>query len=559
MLKSRKSRIVALTLSTLLVGSLLSGCGSTAGKNSNQVITYNLGANPKTIDPGLNTSVEGGIVIANAFEGLTEVDAKNQPHPGIAKSWDITDGGKHYVFHLRKNAKWSDGKPVTAHDFEYGWKRALAPDTASEYAYQLYYLKNAQGYNESTLPADKKTPGVASATADQVGVKATDDYTLDVELENPTPYFLSLMAFQTYMPERKDIVSKDPSGWALKPSSYVSDGAFKLQTWKQNSKLEFVKNDYYWNKSSVKLDKLNYTVLNDATSYMSAFQSGQVDIIDSPPAEQTPNLLKQGKAKTYVNIGNYYYGFNLDPKAKLDPVVAKAMNNADFRKAVNLAIDREALVKNVVKGGEVPATSFVPTGMLGPDGKQFKGKKYFPAKGDVAQAKQLLAKAGYPDGKGLPTIELMYNSDGNNPDIAQAIQQMLKTNLNINVNLRAVERKIQLDETTKHTYAGISRNGWSADYADPMTFIDMWVTNGGNNTTGYSNPAYDKLVKEAKSEADPAKRFDEMHQAEDILMNDMPIIPLYEYNVVCCMKSYVKGTYRTPMDVLYFTKAYVEK
>ncbi|MCD2347629.1 peptide ABC transporter substrate-binding protein [Clostridium guangxiense] len=548
MLKGRKSKIVALITSTLVIGSLLSGCGSqSTTKNTQQAITYNLGANPKTIDPGLNSSVEGGIVIANAFEGLTEVDANNQPHPGIAKSWDESDGGKHYVFHLRKNAKWSDGKVVTAKDFEYAWKRALAPETASDYAYQLYYLKNGEAYNGNKV------------SADQVGVKATDDYTLDVQLENPTPYFLSLLAFQTYMPLRQDIVSKNANGWALKASTYVSDGAFKLQTWKQNSKLEFVKNPYYWNKSVVKLDKLTYTVLNDATSYMSAFESGQVDIIDTPPAEQTPTLLKQGKAKTYPNIGTYYYGFNLDPKAKLDPAVAKAMDNVNVRKAISLAIDRNSLVKNVVKGGQIPSTSFVPSGMVGSDGKDFKQKEYFQAKGDVSQAKQLLSQAGYPDGKGFPTIELMYNSDGNNPDIAQAIQAMLKKNLNINVTLRAVERKIQLDETTKRTYAGISRNGWSADYADPMTFLDMWVTSSGNNVTGYSNPAYDKLIAKAKAETDTTKRFDEMHQAEDILMNDMPVVPLYEYNVVSCIKSYVKGTYRTPMDVLYFTKAYVQK
>ncbi|WP_234123486.1 peptide ABC transporter substrate-binding protein [Clostridium hydrogenum] len=559
MLKTKKSKIVAIIMSTLLTVSLLSGCGSKSTTNTSQAVTYNLGANPKTIDPGLNSSVEGGIVIANAFEGLTEVDANNKPSAGIAKSWDVSDGGKHYVFHLRKDAKWSDGKAVTAHDFEYAWKRALAPETASDYAYQLYYLKNAQGYNESALPAAQKTPGVPAATADQVGVKATDDYTLDVELENPTPYFLGLLAFQTYMPLRKDIITAHPKDWALNGSTYVSDGAFKMKDWKQKDKLEFVKNPYYWNKSVVKLDKLTYTVLDDATSYMSAYQSGQIDIIDTPPEEQTPTLLKQGKAKTYPDIGTYYYGFNLDPKAKLDPVVAKAMNNVDFRKAISLAIDREALVKDVVKGGQTPSTSFVPAGMLGPDGKDFKQKEYFPAKGDVAQAKQLLSKAGYPDGKGLPAIELMYNSSDENKSIAEAVQAMLKKNLNINVTLTAVERKVQLDETSKHTYNGISRNAWTADYADPMTFMDMWVTNGGNNVTGYSNEAYDKLIKEAKAETNATKRFDEMHQAEDILMKDMPVIPLYEYNIVCCMKSYVKGTYRTPMDVLYFTKAYVQK
>ncbi|KOF55850.1 peptide ABC transporter substrate-binding protein [Clostridium sp. DMHC 10] len=550
MLKSKKSRIIAIAMSTLLVSSLLAGCGNASKSNTKsaeQIIRYNLGANPKTIDPGLNSSVEGGTVIANAFEGLTDVDANNKAYPGVAKSWDISSDGKHYVFHLRKDAKWSDGKAVTAKDFEYAWKRALAPETASDYAYQLYYLKNGEAYNGGKV------------SADQVGVKATDDYTLDVQLESSTPYFLSLLAFQTYMPVRKDVVTAHPKDWALNGSTYVSNGAFKMKNWKQKDKLEFVKNPYYWNKSQIKLDKLTYTVLDDATSYMSAYQSGQIDIIDTPPTEQTPSLLKQGKAKTYVNIGTYYYSFNLDPKAKLDPAVAKAMNDAKVRKAISLAIDREALVKSVTKSGQYPSTSFVPRGMVESNGKDFKQKDYYSTKADTTQAKKLLSEAGYTDGKGFPTIELTYNTGDLHKSIAEAIQDMLKKNLNINITLRAVERKVQLDETTKHTYTGMARNGWSADYADPMTFLDMWVTSSGNNVTGYSNPAYDKLIAKAKAETDTTKRFDEMHQAEDILMNDMPVVPLYEYNVVSCIKSYVKGTYRTPMDVLYFTKAYVQK
>jgi oligopeptide transport system substrate-binding protein len=561
MLRNKKSKMLSIAIATLLFGSLLSGCGSSSSttKTADQTIRYNLGANPATIDPGLNSSVEGADVIANAFEGLTDVDANNNAHPGVATSWTVSADGKHYVFHLRKNAKWSDGKPVTAHDFEYAWKRALAPETASDYAYQLYYLKNGQGYNESTLPASQKTPGVAPATADQVGVKAIDDYTLDVELENPTPYFLSLLAFQTYMPVRKDVIEAHPKDWAINASTYISDGAFMMKDWKQKDKLEFVKNPYYWNKSAVKLNNLTFTVLDDENSYMSAYESGQVDMIDAPPTEQIPSLLQQGKAKSYPNIGTYYYSFNLDPKAKLDPAVAKAMDNVNVRQAISLAIDRTALVKDVTKGGQTPSTSFVPGGIIGPDGKDFKQKKYFSATGDVAKAKQLLAAAGYPNGNDFPTIELIYNTGEAHQSIAEAIQAMLKTNLNINITIRSVERKVQLDETSKHTYSGLARNGWSADYADPMTFLDMWVTNSGNNVTGYSNPAYDTLIEEAKAENNPTKRFAELHQAEDILMTDMPVIPLYEYNVICCMKDYVKGVYRTPMDVVYFTNAYVQK
>jgi oligopeptide transport system substrate-binding protein len=534
-------------MSAVIVGTLLGGCGSKSSTTkSEQKITFNLNADPKTIDPGLNSSTEGATVIANAFEGLLDVDSKNQPIAGVASKWDITDGGKHYTFHLRKEAKWSDGKPVKAQDFEYAWKRALAPETASDYAYQMYYLKNGEAYNQG------------KAKADDVGVKATDDYTLDVDLENPTPYFLGLMSFQTYMPVRKDIVEAHPKDWAIKGATYVSNGAFKLQDWKPKDSLTFVKNTNYWKSKDVKLDTLKFTVLDQETSYLSAFQSGQIDMIYNPPAEQIPTLLKNGTGKTYPYLGTYYYSFNLAPDAaKINPDAAKVMQNPKVRQAISLAIDRTKIVKDVTKAGQNSATSFVPKGIT-IDGKDFKDKEYYKPQGDVAQAKQLLAEAGYPDGKGFPSLELIYNNGQAHQSVAQTFQDMLKKNLNINITLRSVERTVQLNDTTKHQYI-MARNGWSADYADPMTFLDMWVTGAGNNVAGYSNPDYDKLIDAAKTENDVAKRTSEMHEAEDILMKDMPVIPLYEYNVVVCTKNYVKGVNVSPLSYFYFQNAYVQK
>lgn len=548
MLKSKKSRLCALVMSAAIVGTLLSGCGSNTGSTtkSEQKITFNLNADPKTIDPGLASSQEGGIVIGNAFEGLMDVDSKNQPIPGVASKYEISNGGKHYTFHLRKDAKWSDGKPVKAQDFEYAWKRALAPETASDYAYQLYYLKGGEAYNGG------------KGSADQVGVKATDDYTLDVDLENPTPYFLSLTSFQTYMPVRKDIVEAHPKDWAIKGATYVSNGAFKLQDWKPKDSLTFIKNSNYWNAKNVKLDTLKFTVLDQETSYLSAFQSGQIDMIFSPPAEQVPTLLKNGTAKAYPTLGTYYYSFNLAPDAvKINPDAAKVMQNPKVRQAISLAVDRTKIVKDVTKDGKNPATSFVPSSVT-VDGKEFKNKEYYKPEGDVAQAKQLLAEAGYPDGKGFPNLELIYNNGQAHQSIAQTFQDMIKKNLNINITLRSVERTVQLNDTTKHQYI-MARNGWSADYADPMTFLDMWVTGAGNNVVGYSNPEYDKLISAAKAEADVTKRNNEMHQAEDLLMKDAAVIPIYEYNEIVCAKSYVKGVNVSPLSYFYFQNAYVEK
>ncbi len=559
MIKNKKSKLFTVVLISVITGSLLSGCGNSSSSSSNsnpstptgvQKITANIDANPKTIDPGLNDSVEGMDVITNAFEGLTTLDANNKVIPGIASSWDVSKDGLNYVFHLRKDAKWSDGKPVTAHDFEYAWKRALNPATASDYAYQLYYLKNGESYNTG-----------GGATANDVGVKAVDDYTLDVTLQNPTPYFLSLMAFDTYMPVRQDIVEAHPNDWATNPATYVSDGPFKLKQWNTNDRLILVKNPYYWNAKNVKLQELDLTVLSDETSYMSAYQSGQIDVIDQPPTEQIPSLVKEGKAKILPNLGVYYYSFNLDPKATTVPADVKAaIDNPKVREAISLAINRTQIVNDVAKGGQKPATSFVPSGIIGPNGKDFKNKSYLPATADVTEAKKLLSEAGYPNGKNFPSdVELIYNSSQQNQEIAEAVQAMLKQNLNINISVRAVERKVQLTETTSHTYTAMARNAWTADYADPMTFLDMWTSTSGNNVSGWSDPTYDALIAKAKAETNLSKRYDEMHQAQDILMNSYSVIPIYEYTEVECKKDYVKGAFRTSLDVLYFRDAYVHK
>lgn len=549
MLKSKKTKALTFVLTLGLIGSLFTGCGSSANnqqaaKPASQVIRYNLAAEPKTIDPGMNDSVEGATVDVNAFEGLTDVDANGKVIPGVAEKWDVSADGTQYTFHLRKDAKWSDGKGVTAKDFEYAWKRNLDPVTASPYAYQCFYLKNGEAYNSK------------KASKDDVGVKATDDYTLQVTLESSTPYFLALMAFPTYFPLRQDIVDAHPTDWATKGDTFVCNGPFQLKEWDVKSKLVFTKNPNYWNKDSIKLDSVEYSVLDQETSYMSAFTSGQLDLIEAPPTEQIPTLLKSGTAKIYPYLGSYYYAFNVSSAGD------KVLKDVRVRKAISLAIDRKTIVDNVTKGGQKPGTSFVPAGILDADGKDFKKKDYVPATADVENAKKLLADAGFPDGKGFPTIELMYNSGQAHQDIATAVQSMLKQNLGINVTLKNVERKVQLTETVPDangnvTYPDISRNGWIADYSDPMTFLDMFTSASGNNTAGYKNPDYDKLIASAKGENDPAKRMSLLHQAEDILMNDMPVIPIYEYTNVVCMKPYIKDVYLSPLGFVYFNNASV--
>ncbi len=572
MLTNRTKKISGIVLTIALSATMFMGCGGKKENNATkpdtdtkpiveekkvpQVITFNLGADPKTIDPALNAAVDGSTVIANAFEGLMNVDDNDMPIPGVAETYEISEDGLKYTFHLRKEAVWSDGQPVKAGDFEYAWKRALNPETAAEYAYQLYYLKNGQGYNESQLPDGDVSPGIKKATVDQVGVKAINDSTLEVNLEYPTIYFLSLMAFPTYAPVRQDVVEGNEQ-WTLKPETYICNGAFKMTEWKAKDVIVFEKNEKYWNAASIKLDKINYKMLEDQNAALAGFKAGQLDLIQNPPQQEIPNLVADGTAKIFPSLSTYYFCFNLSPEAaKIDAAAAKAIKDPKVRKALSLAIDRKTIVEKVTLGGQIPATSFVPTGIPDHTGADFTNKEYYSAEANIDEAKKLLAEAGYADGVGFPNMTLMYNTSQGHQNIAAAVQDMWRSNLGIQIDLRNQEWKV-FQVTRNEKQYQIARHGWSGDYIDPMTFLDLFVTNGGNNDAAYSNAKFDEKINGAKKETDPAKRMALLHEAEDILMEDMPIIPVYYYTTIVCEKPTIKDVRISPLGQVYFTKAYV--
>jgi oligopeptide transport system substrate-binding protein len=562
----KKTRIMALIMTAIMTGTLLLGCTKTKGNegekpgDSNtpvveetveQKIVYNLGADPKTIDPQLNSAVDGSTIIHNAFEGLMREDENSKIVPGTAEKYEVSDDGTVYTFHIRKDAKWSDGKPVVAGDFEYAWKRALNPEVAAEYAYQLFYIKNgAAYYNQEKI-------GGKVATAEDVGVKVIDENTLEVTLEAPVPYFLSLAAFPTYFPVRKDIIEGNEEKWTLKPDTYISNGPFKMSEWKEKESITFVKNENYWDAKNVKLETLEVKLIDDQITYLNAFKSGEIDVIESPPQAEIPTLLDEGTAKIYPYLGTYFYVVNVSDKAKdVDPKAAEALSNPKFRKALSLAIDKQLIVDKVAQGGQTPATSYVPAGILDSIGTEFQ-KDYSSKGANIEEAKKLLAEAGYPNGEGAPTITFTFNTDQGHQNIAQAVQDMWKTNLGINVELKNEEWAVFQDTRNNFQYS-IARHGWIADYNDPMTFLDMWTTGNGQNNAGYSNKEYDKLIAQAKVELDDAKRTELLHKAEDILMDESPIIPLYYYTNVLCIDKNVKGTYKSPLGQMEFRDAYVE-
>ncbi len=549
---SKIKKICSVVLAAMLGVSVLTGCGSSsstgsgsAAGTSGQEMTFNLGADIKTLDPALNQAVDSGILLVNLFEGLYKLDENQKAIPGIAESCDLSDDGTVYTFHLRSDAKWTNGDPVTAGDFEYAWKRVMNPETAAEYAYQMEYIKGAKEYTAGT------------GSADEVGVKAVNDTTLEVTLNAPCAYFLELTAFPCYFPVEKKSVEGNEQ-WANSADTYVSNGPFKLTDYKIKDQVVLEKNDTYYGKDSVKLDKINVKFVADETSAWASYKSGQFDMVYIVPQSEVQAAAKDGTAQIYPFLSNYYLSINMtDSMQGIDPEAAKALSNPKVRQALNLAIDRDSLVENVTKGGQVGAHSFVPTGIKQPDGQDFASKEYFDSKGNVEEAKKLLAEAGYPDGQGFPSITILYNPEKGHGTVMQAVQDMWKTNLGIDVQLQSQEWKVFIATRNQKNYE-IARDGWGADYVDPMTFLDMLQTTSGQNNSGYSNPEYDKLIDAAKSEQDATKRFELFRQAEDILMEDMPVIPLYYDTQPMGVKNYIKDLNVSPLGFIYFDKAYIE-
>ncbi len=562
----RKKVTLILLVAVMLLA--FAGCRETEEK-APMVLRYNVGAEPQYFDPRKATGIPEFTMLLNLFDGLMRYDINGQLVPSIAESYTVSTDGLLWTFKLR-DAKWSNGEPLTAQDFEYSWKSALSPEIASEYAYQLYYIKNGEAFN-SSIPKDGNyyypkvdANGELVTDADgnvvpdlekpfdvnSIGVKAIDDKTLEVTLEAPTPYFSSLLTFTTYLPINKKLDQANPD-WAKSADNYVSNGPFRLTKWEHNNVIEMEKNPNYWDKDAVKLDKIVFTMVEESSTELLMFENDEIDWGANPPLPELERLLEEGKVIINPYLGTYYYLFN---------VTREPFDDVRVRKALTYAIDRESIVKNITKAGQLPATAYVPPGV--PDAEP--GSDFRTVGGDFfepynpEEAKRLLAEAGYPDGKGFPEFTLLYNTSEAHKTIAEAIQRMWKETLGINCTLTNQEWKVYLDNRSTLNY-DVARAGWIGDYTDPMTFIDMWVTGGGNNDTGWGNPEYDALVKEAKSSGDQKVRMEAMHKAEKILMDEMPIAPIYFYTRPELIKPYIKGAYTSALGYTDFKTAYIEE
>src|SRR3984885_2368233 len=504
---SRKSEIEGatsclVTAIGLLFLFLLPPCGSNDQRADLVVLN---GAEPESIDPAVVTGQLEGRICYAIFEGLLHFDRFGKPQPGIAESWDLSNDGKIYTFHLRANAKWSNGDPVTANDFVQSWKRILLPETASEYAYLLYHIKNAEALNEGTLK-----------DFDTVGIKAIDERTFRVELEAPVPYFLDLCSFATLLPVHLATVEKYGDDW-IKPDKLVNNGPFLLKEWRLNYRIRLQKNPLYWDAAHVALNTIDALPIDNSITAYNFYASKVADLIldkGLTPPSLIPELKSRPDFHAAPFLGNYFIRFN---------VTRKPLDDVRVRQAFAMAIDRDRIVQKITQAGEPPAYSFTPPGTA----SGYQPPKMFGR--DVQKARQLLTDAGYPGGKGFPTVTYLYDSKKLKEDIAVEIQNMLADALGVHIELQKQEWKVYLNSLSRLDY-DFARSSWVGDYNDPNTFIDCFVSGGGNNRTGWSNPQYDQLVEAASREADPQKRLQIFRQAEDILLNQgTPICPLYYY------------------------------
>ena len=538
LLKIEKALIV-------LACTILLSCGHSQESNvesgTREQVLYIANADePRELDPQLSTGWPEHNILQALFEALVRKDNKDLSiHPGVAESWTISDDKLTYVFKLRPEARWSNGDPVTAEDFVWSWKRSLLPGLASEWAYMKFCIKNAEDFYNGKID-----------DFSQVGVKALDPHTLQVQLNYPVPYFLQLLDHNSFYPVHRATIEKfakidEPISPWTRPENFVGNGPFVISEWKINDYIQLKKNPQFWDADNIKLQGIRLYPIADQQSEIRAFRSGKIHLTESPQMaiekipyyrEHEPQVLH-----TVPTYSTYYYEFNTTKPYFADKRV---------REAFAYAIDREALVSQVTKAGEVPAYSIVP---IDPNGYSPKQQFSF----DPEKARALLAEAGYPDGKGFPETQILYNSYELHKKVALAIQEMLKTNLHVKVTLTNQEWKVYLN-SKRHLEHDIARAGWVADYVDPSNFFNIELSYSGNNNTGWKNKQYDELIEKSKIATSDEERFALYDKANAILADEMPVIPIFYYVDVNLVSTDVKGWYDNVMDSHNFYGVYLQ-
>ena len=533
-----------------------SSAGSSTGSINTAGFTVQYGSNPETLDPALNSAVDGGNTIITVFETLLIINENNEAVPGQAESWTTSEDGLTWVFTMRDGLKWSDGSELNAKDFEYSFKRMANPNTAAPYAETC--LGMIDGFEEAAGFPDADGNPTVEPNPDALNVKASDDgKTLTIVLGYPCSYFDKIAAFAAMSPVQKATVEANGDAWCTSPDTYVCNGPYMITEWTPSERIVLTKNPNYvggWDSSKIVSDTITLLLLEDSSASFAAYNSGEAVLIKDVPTDEIPSLTKaEDGGDFYVDtiLGTYYVSLNL----KRD-----AFKDAKVRKALSLAIDRDYVANTIMQGTYSTADSIVGPGIVDENGMFYDNANapYISAdyEANLAEAKKLLAEAGYPNGEGYPTIEYSCNDAGYHVPLAEYLQQAWG-DLGITLTIS----KMEWSSFTAARRAGeydVARNGWVMDYNDPSNMLDLFCSGNGNNDGKYSNPEFDAAI-DASRVADVSEHFAQLHKAEDILMEDTGCLPIAYYNDYWLQSSSLKGIWHNPYGYWYFQYGYIEE
>ncbi|WP_242213933.1 peptide ABC transporter substrate-binding protein [Bacillus cereus group sp. BfR-BA-01383] len=541
-MKRKKIHLIVMALVTSL---FLTACNNKANKSDTeakkQVLNVTVSEEIPSLDTAKTMDGTSAHVMQNIFEGLYVLNDQDQPTPAVAKSFERSEDGKKYTFDLRKDAKWSNGDSVTANDFIFAWKRAVNPQTASQYAYMLFHVKNAKEINKGTMPLD------------ELGVKVINDYKLEVELEQPIPYFLQLLALPIYLPQHETFLKEQGGNYGLEPSNLIYNGPFVLETWKHEQEFQLKKNDTYWDQKKVKLDEINFHIVKDTMTAVNLYEAGDLD-----------------RVPINSQIVDKYKG-NKELHMSSDPGIAmlrfneknKALANKKVRQSISLALNKEDFVAHFINNGAKPASGLVPVGHVNEEtGKDFRKENGDISSYDLQNAKKVWEEAKKELGVEQVNLEFLTFEQDNAKRMAEYIKGDLEKNLQgltIQIKQQPFKQKLQLEQTGDYD---ISMVNWGPDYKDPISYLELFTTSNPNNKMSYSNSRYDELIKKAKNELvlDQEKRWEALQEAERILLEDAAIAPLYHIGSAFVQKDYVKGIEKHQFGGVYtYKNAYIDK
>ena len=551
-----KKKFALLLAAAMVSTTVLSGCGGSKDNgadagNAGAVtaegnnLVVQLGPDPETMDPALNSAIDASNMIIHLFEPLLNIDKDNNVIGGMAETWEISEDGLTYTFHLRDGLKWSDGSEFTSEDFVYTFKRMADPMTAAPYGHDLLCM--IKGYDEAE-----------NGNVDALAVSAPDAQTFVVELSYPCVYFDKICAFAALSPVNQVTIEANGESWAIDPATYVCNGSMKIKEWVPGSHILMEKNENYWNAEAVTADTIKFVLMEDMNAAYSAYKTGEVMFSRDVPTEEIPNLRENPEFHVAPILGTYYVSLNLEREYFQDPKV---------RQALSLALDRQYIADTIMQGTYSPAVNFVGPGVSDAEaGSSFQDTtiaeygEFFHVddfEGDLAKAKELLADAGYPDGEGFPMIEYMTNDAGYNKPLAEYLQSAWGE-LGVNTEIKIIEWA-SFTPTRRNGDYDIARNGWVYDYDDPSNMLNLFESTNGNNDGRYNNPEYDALIASARETVDKAEHYQLLHEAEQLLLNDMGMIPIAYNNDFWLQKPELQGTWHSPYGYWYFMYGSVDK